>query len=405
MKTGILAFSGLAVLLAVLPACSDSSSSTNPSTTKRGAAALSGSYELSLTVTSATGSGDKSRTIRLDLLPSERAPGLIAWTQATGQAIKRNALTVKDEAIDLEWTDASTSTYQRLNITRTSDGRLDAVSGKLGGAAVEEVIGKVGRDGTAPTLLQAPATLPWETGTVGFSEALLLAKITLPKNDQLGLDLIPVPESPWISGISITSRSWESWPLSLPLAAKDAAGNALTGEITVPFVKVGPAVSSYDFARDEPAWRSEGAKLGPEDCQRGRCLHLASGPDKIALHIVSAKIVPEMIRVMSLHVRAFTSGAGGAPPDEIMPLLLLVVPRSGAKPVVLGNPKMAWEASGSAGVKAFTTEFTDIDVPLPEVESEIGVTLSLGTLSKSPGQSFALVLEKVSLDLKPKPKP
>lgn len=122
------------------------------------------------------------------------------------------------------------------------------------------------------------------------------------------------------------------------------------------FAKVGPATATYDFERDEPAWRSAASTRGRAEVRsrRPRAAIVRSG-ERLALR------VPGGMKTLTLRLRLLR----GAAPVEPAPLGIATVARGGATTAQAGvEVPFAKVDRPSSAEKAFATAAFDLPVPL-----------------------------------------
>ncbi|HQY62144.1 MAG TPA: hypothetical protein PK141_12170 [Polyangiaceae bacterium] len=366
----------LVALAALSVACSDSSGPA-PAPPAGGSPAL-GSYELALTT-----AGGAEEVVRLDFVRNENKE-VVAWTQTLG-VVRRNTSVPSDGAVTLTSTDGevtTTPTTTTLTVSLDASGAPTTVRGerKRANGPPESLTGTARKDATAPAWLPGTPVPPWEQAVARFSETVFQRDLAIPdaaKPAGTTVDLLPLAGTPWVAGVGVRTPSWE--PLADPsgtVGVSDPSKNRAELPLVGLFAKVGPATATYDFERDEPAWRSAASTRGraEDGCEKATCWIVRSG-ERLALRVPGGK------KTLTLRLRLLR----GAAPVEPAPLGIATVARGGATTAQAGvEVPFAKVDRPSSAEKAFATAAFDLPVPLNASAPESAVTVSLPATNTAP---------------------
>lgn len=170
------------------------------------------------------------------------------------------------------------------------------------------------------------------------------------------------------------------------IVVADPSQNRATLSAGGTFAKLGPAAPSYDFGKDEPAWKSPTVKRTQAECEKDSCLLVQSG-ERVALRLPQGK------KVVNVRLRVY-SGRDGAPPVRV-PLVVSTAAR-GSVATELAGIELAFAKLDGATTpeKSYATAFVDLPVPLP-AGPECGVTLGLAA---SAGAPYFLALQRADTE-------
>ena len=344
--------------------------------------AMLGSYELNLA--GASGWGSDTSRLRVDFVAYGGKLVSYVHGPTLGIPFTKTSLSLTSERATMEF-----PVYTRtvtLTVSRTSDGKPS--SGALSGSpygGTQTYTGNIEADITPPSIsYQRDVVAPWESGALPFSEAMLAKDIALPVSGSAEYTLGAIPDSPWVGALLVRRPLSSTWGNGKPdpsgqgsnfaldgLTAKDPSGNALTDSVrSYTTLQVGPAVRSYDFSKDTPAYPSVVNRL-VSDCDAGApaCLRVSQG-SKMGLRIAAGS------KNLKLRYALRAGQFEGVAPKSTVNLTLFLAPGD-ASPTSTTKPiEVTWTpVQNPTETRAFTTAFADLVIPLPKVEAETGITL------------------------------
>ncbi len=272
-----------------------------------------------------------------------------------------------------------------LVVNRSSvDGSAEAMvltvsyGGPLG--TTRDYVGALGKDTTEPTFTQSKTEVPWETSQIGFSEGLLEKDVKLPVSGELAFSLVPIADTPWIGALGYRKPLSSTWdtpqntsgaPSAIPgFSATDPSGNTLENRgyyfSTIP---VGKATKAYDFATDAPAFPSQINRLVGDCDGAAACMRVSQG-GKVGFRIAAGQ------KVLRLRYALRAGTFEGQAPKSTVNLIAFLAPGDGSATVTTKPIEVAWAPTPNpTDTRAFATAFADLEIPLPKVDAETGISL------------------------------
>lgn len=250
--------------------------------------------------------------------------------------------------------------------------------GPLG--TTRDYVGALGKDTTEPSFTQSKVEVPWETSQLGFSEGLLEKDVKLPVSGELAFSLVPIPDTPWVGGLGYRKPLSSSWdtpqnnsgaPVPIPgFSAADPSGNTLENRgYSFSTIPVGKATKAYDFATDVPAFPSQINRLVGDCDGAAACMRVSQG-GKVGFRIAAGQ------KVLRLRYALRAGTFEGQAPKSTVNLIAFLAPGDGSATATTKPIEVVWTPTPNpTDTRAFATAFADLEIPLPKVDAETGISL------------------------------
>jgi hypothetical protein len=214
-----------------------------------------------------------------------------------------------------------------------------------------------------------------------FSEGLLEKDVKLPVSGEVAFSLVPIPDSPWVGALGYRKPLSSTWdapqntsgaPASIPgFSATDPSGNAIGTQngFFLRTIPIGKATKAYDFETDVPAFPSQINRLVGDCDGAAACMRVSQGA-KVGFRIAAGQ------KVLRLRYALRAGTFEGQAPKSTVNLTALLAPGDGSATVTTKPIEVVWTPTPNPNeTRAFATAFADLEIPLPKVDAETGISL------------------------------
>ena len=244
-----------------------------------------------------------------------------------------------------------------------------------------DFLGPLEKDTNGPSFTQSKVEVPWETSQFGFSEGLLEKDVKLPVSGDVAFSLVPIPDSPWVGALGYRKPLSSTWdtpqntsgsPQPIPgFSATDPSGNAIENQrgYFLGTLPVGKATKAYDFATDVPAYPRQINRLVGDCDGASACMRVSQG-SKVGFRIAAGQTV------LRLRYALRAGTFEGQAPKSTVNLTAYLAPGDGSTPVTTKPIEVVWTPTPNpTDTRAFATAYADLEIPLPKVDAETGISL------------------------------